>query len=125
MFGSTASVLHYTWCCQIIASLANRPIGLPLAGYIDDFGTTWPSEVIDGSLFILAQLRERIGIFLKYPKSLEANEITRLGLLGGVPIAPTASIYAFRPTGGSGEMGRTNRRPRLPGVTSRATLSGG
>ena len=56
MFGSTASVLHYTCLIRIIASLANRLLGLPMVGYIDDFGPICPSKIIKEALFVFTHL---------------------------------------------------------------------
>ena len=91
MFGSTASVLRYTCFSRIIAFLYNRLLGLPMVGYIDDFGEICPPNQTDGALSNFAQFCDRIGIALKTTKSLAPNMITFLCLLGDFRTIPTNS----------------------------------
>ena len=90
MFGSVASVLHYTCLSRIIASLACRLLGIPMVGYIDDFGALCRTELLAEARVAFRILCNAIGVELKSSKADAGNSITFLGLKGTFP--STANI---------------------------------
>ena len=85
LFGSTASVLHYTCLSRIIASLACRLLGIPMVGYIDDFGALCRTELLTEAQIAFRSLCQAIGVCLKPDKADAGNQIVFLGLKGTFP----------------------------------------
>ena len=85
IFGAVASVLHYNVFSRLIASLANRVFGIPILGYVDDFGAPVPGGVSEIALRVFQDFCQILGVVLGKSKCSALHTITFLGLLGEFP----------------------------------------
>ena len=82
LFGSAASVLHYTCVSRILADLACRALGIPMVGHIDDFGAICRSELLGDARLDFRSLCRSLGVALNPGKADAGNAITFLRLFG-------------------------------------------
>ena len=85
IFGSVAAVIHYNVISRILTALVNRYLGIPPAGYIDDFASIAPVAMGRAAMYDFARLSRAMAFELNDQKSALLNEVAFLALLGASP----------------------------------------
>ena len=87
---------HYDVFSGALVDLVNQVSGIPMDGYVDDFGCYTPLEIADASLSAFSEFCEILGVELKIIKSKRGQEIQCLGLGCFFPAAKIKGDFKFR-----------------------------
>ena len=93
--GPTASALRYNVFSRILPSIINRIFGIPILGYVDDYGPPIPTYLGSAALQAIRDFCSILGVDLKKIKRIAIHINSFLGLLGSFTTQEMACRYRF------------------------------
>ena len=90
-----ADVLHYDVLPRILTALVNRYLGVPMAGYFDDFATVAPDALGRAAALAFGRFARAMGLELNYRKVDLGDEAVSMGLMGSFPSSANGGACSF------------------------------
>ena len=85
LFGSVASVMHYNIFSRVLVVIANRLLGIPAVGYVDDCAFLAPLSLGPAAAQAFHQMTDPIGIKVQKHKCKFGQTNTSIGAGGNMP----------------------------------------